>query len=372
MRQIGAVCIAAVALGSTAQTTSAQEPGTPAPEPTLPAPADGTSDTVPDDTGIVHSWGVAPGDGSLEAGQRPYLTYEIAPGGHVGDSITIFNYGNEQLTFRVYATDAFNNDDGSFNLLSGDQDPADVGTWVTMPVDAVTIPPRKQATIPLTVDVPVDATPGDHVGAILASSATIGTGEDNAVITLDRRTGTRLYVRVAGQLHPELAVEDLHTTYSHSINPLSGDAAVTYTIVNRGNVRLDGTQQVKTSGLFGMSGTSLDAEEIPELLPGESASFTKLLSGVAASGVLYTEVELVPTSPAGADEIASAGKRISQMVLPYLVLALILLLILARLARRSYTRHRQARTVDRAPRPAVAARDDVEVLIPEIVEDRVR
>jgi hypothetical protein len=60
------------------------------------------------------------------------------------------------------------------------------------------------------------------------------------------------------------------------------------------------------------------------------------------------------------------------MVLPYLVLALILMLIFARLARRSYTRHRQTRTVDRVPRPAFAGRDDVEVLIPEIVEDRVR
>ena len=123
-------------------------------------------------------------------------------------------------------------------------EPVDAGSWVKIPQENLTLPPGKQATIPISIDIPADASPGDHVAAILASSRAEGTGPDGKVIALDRRTGTRLYVRVAGPVEPKLNIEGVSVNYSPSLNPLSGSATVTYTVANRGNVRLGGTSSV--------------------------------------------------------------------------------------------------------------------------------
>ena len=89
-----AVVTASVALALAAQPAAAQSPdddssevsdvsadSAATPEPTLPSSDDLTPGLpVPDDAGVVHSWALAPGDGSAQAGERPNLSYEIAPG----------------------------------------------------------------------------------------------------------------------------------------------------------------------------------------------------------------------------------------------------------------------------------------------------
>jgi Bacterial protein of unknown function (DUF916) len=356
-RPLGAVLIAAgLALGLTGQPAGAQAPDSTVervdtgeatvdaastPQPTLPSADELTPGLpVPDDTGVVHSWALAPGDGTTQAGERPNLSYEIAPGGQVEDLVTLYNFSNVPLTFGVYATDAFNNDDGSFNLLAAAEEPKDVGTWLSLPADSVTVPAGKQATFPITIKVPVDATPGDHVGALLASSTAVGTGPDNAVVTLDRRTGTRLYVRVAGQLRAELAVEELTTSYDASANPFGGSAALSYRIVNRGNVRLAGTQQVSVAGPFGLFRKQLDVEDVPELLPGESIEVSKSFDDVSATGLMFAEVELDPRAPVGDDELEEGSTSASTRAVPYTLLAILIAVIFVLLARRAYRRHR--------------------------------
>jgi hypothetical protein len=232
-----------------------------------------------------------------------------------------------------------------------------------MPLDSITVPPGKMATIPISIHVPVDARPGDHVGAVLASSATIGTGPEQATITLDRRAGSRIYVRVDGPLHPELAVENLETSYDASANPVGGAAEVTYTIANRGNVRLAGTQQVSVAGPLGLLRKSLPEAEIPELLPGETMNVTQKIESAPATGVLVADVDLHPTSPAGGDELEATGSSSSMVALPYTLIALVLLLILGTFAWRAYKRHRNA-----APDVELIEPPAGEVLDAEVVE----
>ena len=61
-----------------------------------------------------------------------------------------------QITFQVYANDAFNTPSGGFDLLAGNKRPSDVGRWVTLVANAVTIPARHSVAIPFTLTVPRD------------------------------------------------------------------------------------------------------------------------------------------------------------------------------------------------------------------------
>jgi hypothetical protein len=258
----------------------------------------------------------------------------------VTDAVTVYNYSNVPLTFRVYASDAFNTEDGSFDVLPGDQDPIDVGSWVALPQENLTIPPGQQATLPISITIPADASPGDHVGAIIASSRAEGTGADGKVIALDRRTGTRLYLRVDGPVEPKLLVEDIKPSYDPSLNPLGGKATVTYTVANRGNVRLGGTSYVTASGPFGlMEARSLD-QELPELLPGEEVTFTVELDGVPAAIVDSATVHIDPAPVAGdADTLEPTSQSALTLAVPWTLLALLAVVGLVAFAWRRYRRH---------------------------------
>jgi hypothetical protein len=179
----GATALALAVLTGTARIASAQ---------------DGTLDCQPalDDPTVeqVHSWSLAPGGSSdpVQAGNRVDLAYDAVPGTTIDDAVTFYNYSNVTLNFRVYATDAFNNDTGEFDILPGSDEPTDVGSWVALAQENITVVPCSQATIPLTITVPDDASPGDHAGAVVASSATSGSNSDGQTVTVDRRTGTRM------------------------------------------------------------------------------------------------------------------------------------------------------------------------------------
>lgn len=323
-------CAAALAWSPAAAQQPPDDPTTPTTEP------------VPGGSGVVQSWALTPGEVGETGNGRSAFVFDLAAGGEVSDAFTVFNFGNVPLDFRIYATDAFNADDGSFSLLAGDEEPSDVGTWVDLPLDALNVPPGQQATFPFTIRVPADAAPGDHVGAILASSVAEGTGPDGRVVNLDRRTGTRIYVRVAGDITANLAVEDLETTYDGGLSPLDGHAEVSYRIVNRGNVRLLGTHRISVGGPFGLLRQTSEEIEIPELLPGESVEFTQAFDDVAASGLAFTDVDIDPVAPEGSGlgDLAAEHGRASTLAIPVSVVAILLVVPLLLVARRSFLRHR--------------------------------
>jgi Bacterial protein of unknown function (DUF916) len=339
--------ISVVALASLGVSAGHAAAGTPptTPPPTEPTPA--ADDTAPSETlpEIVESWTLTPGGGpdGEEAGSRPNLQYQVAAGTVIDDTVIVYNLGNVPMNFAVYATDAFNNDDGEFDLLPGNAPPVDAGSWVTLAQEAITLPPGKQAVIPITITVPVDATPGDHVGAIVASSVTTSDNGDGQVVNVDRRTGTRLYVQVEGPLNPELAVTDLQTTYHHALNSLSGSAEVSFRVENRGNVRLRGTPSVEIGGLFGLGAEKITLPELTELLPGQDVEVTATLEGVPALFVDFTTVRVEPVDAADLDASVAIGKD-RTFAPPITLLMVGILLLLGWMTWRRYRRHRDADT----------------------------
>ncbi len=349
IRTVLAVSAAALLLGTSAVSAGeSQDPPEPGSTPTETVPPGNGPIDPDDDRGIVHSWSLAPATGPADdpAGARPDLSYELEPGAQAEDAVTLYNFSNEQLTFDLYATDAFNNDSGDFDVLPGTEEATDVGSWITFPQEKLTLPAGTQATFPIAISVPIDVRPGDHAGAVLAASAALGSGPDGRVVTLDRRTGSRVYVRVSGPLEPELAVENLRTAYSPALNPLDGTAEVSYRITNRGNVRLGGSHHAVVSGPFGLLGRSTATSEIEELLPGESVRVTSRIDGVAASGLAFTDVEIVPAARNGATGETEPGSRRSLVLaVPISLLGLLIAAGLAWYARRAYAGHAHDRFV---------------------------
>jgi hypothetical protein len=270
--------------------------------------------------------------------------YTLNPGGQLDDGLVVVNHGTTPLDLAVYTADAFTTDAGRLDLATKDAASTGVGTWVHPGRDRMTIQPGESVEVPFTVTLPDDATPGDHMGGIVTSLTQAGDGDGGNV---ERRLGIRIRLRVAGELKPSLSVEDLHVHYSGTPNPFGkGDATVTYTIHNTGNAILTARQQASIAGPFGRWRVpSEQAEDSPELLPGETWKVSVPVLGVAPALLLTGTVTLVPllSDASGSTAPLPAVETTTQTwAIPWVLLLLVVLCGLVAVLLASRRRRRQA------------------------------
>lgn len=225
---------------------------------------------------------------------RSRFSYQVAPGQQVQDGYLMRNTGTTAQTMTVFATDAFNTPDGGYGLLDTDAKPTDSGSWVAFAggVKQLTIPLAAGASqlVPFTVDVPADASPGDHAAGVVIS-VTSPSGQ----VIVDRRVATRLYVRVSGALQATLTVGSIAASYASQLNPFAGATSLVFTVKNNGNVALAANAVVGVNTYFGIGAAPQSRTTIGELLPGATRVVTMTVPGVAQLGYLNPYVHLIPT-----------------------------------------------------------------------------
>lgn len=225
---------------------------------------------------------------------RTNFRYQADPGQTVQDYAAVVNTGTEPNEFTLIATDAFNDENGDFALLPTDDEPTLVGRWITFENGSnrmkVTLQPGEGRLVPFTLALPGDATPGDHVGGIVASVLTAG-----GQVQLDRRVAIRLYARVSGDLQPALTITSLSASHTGDWwNPASGAMTVRYTIHNPGNVALAANVEGGVNTWFGVNLATQTSSAIKEILPGNSATYEFELPGIGQWLYLNAYLHVTP------------------------------------------------------------------------------
>ena len=244
---------------------------------------------------------------------RPNYRYSVTPGGTLRDQVAVRNLSTTAVTFRLYATDALNIDNGGFGLLPRAQRPRDVGRWVTVGGRAsdgtVTVKARSVNVFPLLLKVPPNAQPGDHTGGIVVAVTTRSRNNKGtaANVELDQRVGSRLFVRVSGPLRPSLTVKPLDAHYENLLNPFGrGDTQVTYRVTNTGNINLGGRMRLSVRGLIGPEQLSVKVPDADLLLPG---GFIDVNASVPNTWPLVRESATVTIDPLVQRGDPAAGAR---------------------------------------------------------------
>lgn len=276
------------------------------------------------------SWGVAPANDKLGS-NRAHFSYTLQPATSITDAIAVVNRSAGVLTFKVYASDAFTTSTGAIDLLPASRKPVDVGSWITVKNSTITLKPQESAVVPFTLTIPANATPGDHSGGVVTSLVTSGGASS---VKLDRRLGSRIYLRVPGTVTPRLKVRDVHATYRGTIDPASsGSSTVTYTVANTGNVRLQAHQTIHLSGPLGIGDHSANVADLPEILPGSALTRTVTVRGVWPTTRLTATVQLQPVAaaadpPISVQQVTGAGSTWGwpwgQLILLLIVVAAVL------------------------------------------------
>ncbi|HEU5129240.1 MAG TPA: DUF916 domain-containing protein [Glycomyces sp.] len=257
--------------------------------------------------GAPATWGVNPSSQDGPDG-RAAFDYALDPGSTVIDFVGVANFGTEPITLRLYASDAFTSESGAFDLLPADQEPVDVGSWIGFNDATVTVAPETRLDVPFALTVPADATPGDHVGGIVAArteEAADASGDD---LLVERRVGVRLHLRVSGDLEPALDPRFDHLTYHYDWNPAgTGSATFDYEVANTGNVRLQGELIARFAGPWGLLRHEAVIAELPQILPGDRYTGTADVADLWPLGRLDVELLVRPEAVDPAD----AGTRIA-------------------------------------------------------------
>ena len=82
-------------------------------------------------------------------------------------TLLVQNVSSEEKTFYLVVRDVKSVDDAGRPEFAteGEPTPFNLSTWVSLPVESVTIPAGVERAVQFTVSVPADATPGAHLVA---------------------------------------------------------------------------------------------------------------------------------------------------------------------------------------------------------------
>jgi dihydroorotate dehydrogenase (fumarate) len=249
---------------------------------------------------------------------RARFSLSVAAGQASDDQLLVRNSGTTDQTFDVYATDAFDTDDGAFALLDQATAPSGAGTWVTFRGGSRTttleLAAGAQALVPFTVTAPARATPGDHAAGIVVSSSSG---------TVDRRLATRLYVRVQGTVTPALVVRSVHVSQPLGGNPFAAPATITAVVANVGDVALSAHADASVRSWFGLAQGTVASDDVAELLPGATRTLTFRVGSVGRVGYIAPHVTLRPAadSDAYAFALPPVEGRGAAAAVPWLALA---------------------------------------------------
>lgn len=230
------------------------------------------------DVAVGGGWWVQPAATPGAADQRQYFVLEGRPGSTLQDGLAITNATDKDLTFDVFGADAYNTPkDGQFALRGYGTAMTGVGSWVRPGFPDVSVPAHTATVVPVTIAIPADATPGDHIGGISArDTRPEGTRQQgDVVVDIMKVVSARLYLHVDGAAVGGLTVTGLRVSAPSPFPAYLGNSSGTIqaTITNTGNLLQTPKVRLHATGIFG---TLIDRTvPLPQILPGQSYTFTQ-------------------------------------------------------------------------------------------------
>lgn len=163
------------------------------------------------------------------------FVYELKPGQQVSDGVKIYNNTDQTKNIRVYATDSIISSGGAFACAQAADTIKEVGGWIKLDKNDISLSPKQSETIDFTVSVPNNAEPGEHNGCIaIQESKSNGTNVGNG-IALSLRSAIRVAITIPGRITKELTYKGINFN-------LKKDKLVAAVLLrNNGNVSLDAT-----------------------------------------------------------------------------------------------------------------------------------
>jgi len=199
----------------------------------------------------------AAADGSAQFSLRPvvaaaYFVFNLQDSATIQSQVRVTNTGTARGSVALYPVDATTGQTSGVVYLSRGEPRKDVGGWVTVGTQQLTLDPGQSQTVAFTVAVPASVRPGQHVGGLVAENLAIqqgssssGTGGSGGVqVNIQHLSIVAVQVNLPGQQVQRLEATGIHAGGEHRYQVLLL------------SLRNAGTQQLKPSGTLQVTETT--------------------------------------------------------------------------------------------------------------------
>jgi hypothetical protein len=176
------------------------------------------------------------------------FVYQLEPKTSYNDGVLVSNNTNEKKTIRIGAVDSIAASDGAFACAQNSEDRLDVGSWVKLSKDSVTLESGTTEVVDFTITVPQNASTGEHSGCITIQEDKAPSAGSDGGIVLSFRSAIRVSITIPGDIVKAITVSGV------KLNPKTDDAkqfTIQPTLTNTGNVSLDTEITTRLVSAFG-------------------------------------------------------------------------------------------------------------------------
>jgi hypothetical protein len=277
----------------------------------------------------------------------PVIYLNVSPGQTINTQILIrdISSGTLLVTGQVNDFVASGQDGTPKVLLDNDaNNPYGLKTWVA-PLPKLLLIPREIKSLPVTIHVPADASPGGHYGVVrfTASAPSL----EGSGVSLSASLGSLLLLTVSGNITQSLTTQQFTVSKNGKAGSVfqSGPLSFDETLKNNGNVHVQPVGQVIITDMFGKKFAAVNVNSPPgNILPGSTRKFTQALDrAVIGNKRMFGRYTAKMQVTYGTDKkILTASTTF--WVIPYQLIAFVILGIIAaffilRFALRRYNRY---------------------------------
>ena len=185
-------------------------------------------------------------DGAIEMTVSPTKQQlSLQPGQQSEGKFSVLNTGEEQFTFKLYASPYFVANEQYDPVFNEESSRTQISRWVTMSEDEITLQPGEKHDVGYTVNVPTDVPAGGQYAVIFAETTDESSGEGS--IIAKKRVGMLVYGTVAGDTRDggEIASSDIGWWQQ------SAPVTANMRIKNTGNTDFEAITKMTVTSLFG-------------------------------------------------------------------------------------------------------------------------
>ncbi len=186
-------------------------------------------------------------------------------------SVTVTNLAQTETSLVAKARDIKGLDESGLPIFASPGETTDysLSSWIDLPSDAITLGPGETRSIPFSVRVPADASPGAHFGGVFLESEAPSLASSGAGIGYS--VGTIIDLKLPGDV-----VEDAQLREFSTKQFIYGTPAVAFSakVSNLGNVLARPTGVIEITDMFGKKvGTVNINETAAPVFPGSDRSY---------------------------------------------------------------------------------------------------
>jgi hypothetical protein len=208
---------------------------------------------------------------------KPAVVDQILdPSSVFSEQLTITNPGSEDVTYYLFVRNVESIDDNGvpvFAVNNFEPTGMEVADWINLSANSVVVPAGGAASVPYTINVPENATPGSHIGGMFVSVnppeiSTIGAAVAYQVVS-------NIIITVPGEVVEEANIRQFSTS-----NFFYGTQDVDFTVrvENLGNVIVRPTGPLEIYNMLGKKVTTLTVNEERRLaLPFSERTFGNII-----------------------------------------------------------------------------------------------